>query len=89
MTRVTTAAIILLLFHMCGRTPSPDKSRHRRFEVTLRFSGKRVHQAAQLEGKTHRKEEQQPPDSHRPAVGDSPLVQVDVHLSPRFIQENL
>ena len=23
------------------------------------------------------------------AVGDSPLVQVDVHLSPRFIQENL
>ena len=22
-------------------------------------------------------------------VGDSPLVQVDVHLSPRFIQENL
>ena len=23
------------------------------------------------------------------AVGDSPLVQVDVHLSPRFMQENL
>jgi len=23
------------------------------------------------------------------AVGDSPLLQVDVHLSPRFIQENL
>ena len=23
------------------------------------------------------------------AVGDSPLVQVDVHLGPRFIQENL
>ena len=23
------------------------------------------------------------------AVGDSPLIQVDVHLSPRFIQENL
>jgi quercetin dioxygenase-like cupin family protein len=23
------------------------------------------------------------------AVGDSPLVQLDVHLSPRFIQENL
>jgi len=23
------------------------------------------------------------------ALGDSPLVQVDVHLSPRFIQENL
>jgi len=23
------------------------------------------------------------------AVGDSPLVQIDVHLSPRFIQENL
>jgi quercetin dioxygenase-like cupin family protein len=23
------------------------------------------------------------------AVGNSPLVQVDVHLSPRFIQENL
>jgi quercetin dioxygenase-like cupin family protein len=23
------------------------------------------------------------------AVGDSPLVQVDVHLNPRFIQENL
>jgi len=23
------------------------------------------------------------------AVGESPLVQVDVHLSPRFIQENL
>jgi quercetin dioxygenase-like cupin family protein len=23
------------------------------------------------------------------AVGDSPLVQFDVHLSPRFIQENL
>jgi quercetin dioxygenase-like cupin family protein len=23
------------------------------------------------------------------AIGDSPLVQVDVHLSPRFIQENL
>ena len=23
------------------------------------------------------------------AVGDSTLVQVDVHLSPRFIQENL
>jgi len=23
------------------------------------------------------------------AVGDSPLVQVDVHLSPRFVQENL
>lgn len=23
------------------------------------------------------------------AVGDAPLVQVDVHLSPRFIQENL
>jgi hypothetical protein len=23
------------------------------------------------------------------AVGDSPLMQVDVHLSPRFIQENL
>ncbi len=22
-------------------------------------------------------------------VGDSPLVQVDIHLSPRFIQENL
>ena len=22
-------------------------------------------------------------------TGDSPLVQVDVHLSPRFIQENL
>ena len=22
-------------------------------------------------------------------VGDSPLIQVDVHLSPRFIQENL
>ena len=22
-------------------------------------------------------------------IGDSPLVQVDVHLSPRFIQENL
>ena len=22
-------------------------------------------------------------------VGDSPLVQIDVHLSPRFIQENL
>ena len=22
-------------------------------------------------------------------VGDSPLVQLDVHLSPRFIQENL
>jgi quercetin dioxygenase-like cupin family protein len=22
-------------------------------------------------------------------VGDSPLVQFDVHLSPRFIQENL
>ena len=23
------------------------------------------------------------------AVGDSPLVQLDVHLSPRFIQDNL
>ena len=23
------------------------------------------------------------------AVGDSPLIQVDVHLSPQFIQENL
>jgi quercetin dioxygenase-like cupin family protein len=23
------------------------------------------------------------------AVGDSPLIQVDVHLNPRFIQENL
>lgn len=23
------------------------------------------------------------------AVGDEPLVQIDVHLSPRFIQENL
>jgi len=23
------------------------------------------------------------------AIGDSPLVQVDVHMSPRFIQENL
>lgn len=23
------------------------------------------------------------------AVGDSPLVQLEVHLSPRFIQENL
>jgi quercetin dioxygenase-like cupin family protein len=23
------------------------------------------------------------------AIGDTPLVQVDVHLSPRFIQENL
>jgi quercetin dioxygenase-like cupin family protein len=23
------------------------------------------------------------------AVGDSPLIQVDVHLSPRFVQENL
>ena len=23
------------------------------------------------------------------AIGDSPLIQVDVHLSPRFIQENL
>jgi quercetin dioxygenase-like cupin family protein len=23
------------------------------------------------------------------AIGDEPLVQVDVHLSPRFIQENL
>ena len=23
------------------------------------------------------------------AVGESPLIQVDVHLSPRFIQENL
>ena len=23
------------------------------------------------------------------AVGDSPLIQVDVHISPRFIQENL
>ena len=23
------------------------------------------------------------------AIGDGPLVQVDVHLSPRFIQENL
>jgi hypothetical protein len=23
------------------------------------------------------------------AVGDSPLVQLDVHLNPRFIQENL
>ena len=23
------------------------------------------------------------------AVGDLPLVQVDVHLNPRFIQENL
>jgi len=22
-------------------------------------------------------------------IGDEPLVQVDVHLSPRFIQENL
>jgi mannose-6-phosphate isomerase-like protein (cupin superfamily) len=22
-------------------------------------------------------------------IGDSPLVQLDVHLSPRFIQENL
>ena len=22
-------------------------------------------------------------------IGDSPLVQVDVHLSPRFVQENL
>jgi mannose-6-phosphate isomerase-like protein (cupin superfamily) len=22
-------------------------------------------------------------------IGDGPLVQVDVHLSPRFIQENL
>ncbi len=23
------------------------------------------------------------------AVGDSPLVQLDIHLSPRFVQENL
>jgi quercetin dioxygenase-like cupin family protein len=23
------------------------------------------------------------------AIGDSPLVQLDIHLSPRFIQENL
>jgi quercetin dioxygenase-like cupin family protein len=23
------------------------------------------------------------------AIGDTPLVQLDVHLSPRFIQENL
>jgi len=23
------------------------------------------------------------------AVGDSPLVQLDIHLNPRFIQENL
>ena len=23
------------------------------------------------------------------AIGDTPLVEVDVHLSPRFIQENL
>ena len=23
------------------------------------------------------------------AIGDAPLVQIDVHLSPRFIQENL
>jgi len=23
------------------------------------------------------------------AIGDSPLIQVDVHISPRFIQENL
>ena len=23
------------------------------------------------------------------AIGDTPLVQVDIHLSPRFIQENL
>ena len=23
------------------------------------------------------------------AIGDSPLIQLDVHLSPRFIQENL
>jgi len=23
------------------------------------------------------------------AVGDSPLVQLDVHLSPRFIQQNV
>ena len=23
------------------------------------------------------------------AIGDAPLIQVDVHLSPRFIQENL
>ncbi len=27
-------------------------------------------------------------DSFR-CVGDAPLVQVDVHLSPRFVQENL
>jgi hypothetical protein len=25
----------------------------------------------------------------RRAIGESPLVQLDVHLSPRFIQENL
>jgi quercetin dioxygenase-like cupin family protein len=24
-----------------------------------------------------------------PCVGDAPLVQLDVHLSPRFVQENL
>ena len=23
------------------------------------------------------------------AIGDEPLVQLDVHISPRFIQENL
>jgi hypothetical protein len=29
-------------------------------------------------------------DVHRfRAIGDTPLVEVDLHLSPRFIQENL
>jgi hypothetical protein len=28
-------------------------------------------------------------NSQLSCIGDAPLVQVDVHLSPRFIQENL
>ena len=94
---ITRQFWIILTFSSCSGTGqdarqaptalSSDMPAQERQELAASFLG---HDLGALERLLRDSVIVQPPEIHGfRCIGDAPLVQVDVHLSPRFIQENL
>ena len=78
-----------LLSALPGRGPGPH--RHPYDEVQFIRSGRGLYQVNGQEfeaGGRHPGDQAGEIHSFR-CIGEEPLVQVDIHLSPRFVQENL
>ena len=81
---------IFLLSALPGRGPGPHRHPYDEVQVVRSGRGRWVVEGREFEAGAGDILVIKAGEVHGfTAIGDEPLVQVDVHLSPRFIQENL